>query len=71
MDAKALLVKIVAAKRKIADAEGDLEKVLREIEIAPRADKTMISNVVAEAYKKVRAARQELVDSEELVENDV
>lgn len=67
---KLLLSKIESAKTGLSDAEGDLEKVLREIRIAPRAQKTTISAVVEDAFAKLRAARATLGDLEEIVVKD-
>jgi hypothetical protein len=65
-----LLEKVAAAKRDIADAESNLEKVLLEIQRARRADKTTISKVVEDAFTKLRAVRTNLVDLEVLVGSD-
>ena len=65
-----LLEKVATAKRDIADAESNLEKVLLEIQRAQRADKTTISKVVEDAFAKLRAVRANLVDLEGLVGND-
>ncbi len=65
-----VLSKIESAKQEMSDAEGDLEKVLREISIAPRAQKTTISAVVETAFAKLRAARATLGDLEEIVVKD-
>lgn len=70
MEKTILLEKVAAAKRDIADAESNLEKVLLEIQGARRADKTTISKVVEEAFAKLRAVRTNLVDLEGLVGND-
>ncbi|WP_437965023.1 hypothetical protein WMF04_35965 [Sorangium sp. So ce260] len=62
--------KITAAKQEITDAETNLEKALGEIEIAPRADKMAVSEVVQEAFTKLRAARTNLVELEGIVMRD-
>ncbi|AUX40544.1 uncharacterized protein SOCE26_019450 [Sorangium cellulosum] len=70
MASKALLDKVVAAKRDITEAENDLEKVLRDIQVAPRADKTTISKVVEDAFTKLRAVKANLIELEALVTTD-
>jgi hypothetical protein len=60
------LERLAQAKRDILDAEANLEKVLREIQIAPRAEKTTVSQVVQDAFAKVRAVRTALTDLEKL-----
>jgi hypothetical protein len=67
MEKRRFLEKVDAARRDIVDAENYLGRVLREIETAPRADKTTISKVVEEAFLKLKAARANLVDLESAV----
>lgn len=67
---KNLLEKITAAKQEITDAETNLEKALGEIQVAPRADKMAVSEVVQEAFTKLRAARTNLVELEGIVMRD-
>ncbi|WP_437679136.1 hypothetical protein [Sorangium sp. So ce131] len=67
MASKALLEKVAAAKRDITEAENDLERVLRDIQVAPRADKTTISKVVEDAFTKLRAVKANLIELEALV----
>ncbi|WP_437808474.1 hypothetical protein [Sorangium sp. So ce1078] len=62
--------KITAAKQEITDAETNLEKALGEIQVAPRADKMAVSEVVQEAFTKLRAARTNLVELEGIVMRD-
>ncbi|KYF51415.1 hypothetical protein BE08_32235 [Sorangium cellulosum] len=70
MQKKTLLEKVTAAKQEIADAESNLERALREIQVAPRADKTTVSEVVQAAFTKLRAARTNLTELEGLVMTD-
>ena len=65
MKKRAVLAKIDAAKTELTAAEADLDKVLREIRMAPRAEKTAISEVVQKAFTELRAARAKLVELEE------
>ena len=66
MNKKLLLTKITASKNDISDAEERLAKVVRAVQIAPRAQKT-VSEVVDEAMKKLKAARAELESLEKIV----
>lgn len=61
-----LLREIQAAKDAVADAEGDLARLLREIESALRAEKITISETLQKAFDKLRAAREHLVRIETL-----
>jgi hypothetical protein len=70
VEKKAMLAKIEAAKREIVAAEGDLDKVLRAIDAAPRAEKTTISDVVRTAFADVQAARKRLGELEKLIADD-
>jgi hypothetical protein len=70
MEKKILLEKITAAKMDITEAENDLEKLLREMQTAPRADKTTISKVVEDAFSKLRAVKTNLLDLEGVVNRD-
>jgi hypothetical protein len=56
-----LLHEIRSAKDAVADAEGDLVRILSEIDVAPRAEKTAISEALRNAILKLRSARTHLV----------
>jgi hypothetical protein len=60
MDTKEILAEIAAAKSDVMAAEQELDKLLRQIEVAARAEKTTISEAVRTAFGKLRAARQHL-----------
>jgi len=62
-----ILAKIKDAKQVITLAEKDVEKVLREVRVAPRAEKTTITKAVHEAFVKLRAAKSSLIELEKLV----
>jgi len=71
MNKKLLLEKIAASKRDIAEAEARMTKVIRQVDVAPRAEKRTISEGVAEAIDKLTSARKDLEALEKLVlEND-
>ena len=65
---QSILEKISVAKRDISEAEMELERVIGEIQMSPRAEKTTISKVVEDALAKVRAARTNLSELEKFVE---
>ena len=61
-----LLQEIKSAKDAVADAEGDLSRLLGEIKSGVRAEKTTISEALQKAFDKLRAARGQLVRLEKL-----
>ncbi len=62
-----LLQEIKSAKDAVADAEGDITRLLREVQTAVRAEKTtIISEALQKAFDKLRAARGQLDRLEEL-----
>jgi hypothetical protein len=62
-----VMEEIRAAKSSVSDAEQDLTRLLSEIRIAPRAEKTGISEALESAFDKLRAAREHLGALERLV----
>jgi hypothetical protein len=66
---KLLLSKITASKNDIREAEESLAHVIRDVEIAPRAEKT-VSETVDAAMKKLKAARAELESLEKIVRSE-
>lgn len=66
MTEKRILKEIRAAKDGVAEAEGDLARLLGEIRGGARADKITISEALQGAFDKVRTARQHLVTLEKL-----
>ncbi len=67
---KAILKKIVASKQGIVAAESYLAKMVREVDVAARAEKQTISTVVAEALKQLSKARADLEALEKLATSD-
>lgn len=67
MNDKIILEEIRAAKSGVADAESDLVRLLKEIEVAPRAEKTTISETLHDAFQKLRDAREHLGKLETLI----
>jgi hypothetical protein len=68
---RAILKKIGASKAGIDAAEAYLAKMVREVEVVARAEKRTISQVVAEALKKLGKARAELEALEKLAKEDL
>ncbi|HEX7601701.1 MAG TPA: hypothetical protein VF316_08855 [Polyangiaceae bacterium] len=62
-----ILAKIKDAKQVITLAEKDVEKVLLDVRVAPRAEKTTITKAVQDAFVKLRAAKTSLIELEKLV----
>jgi hypothetical protein len=57
MKDKLVLEEIRVAKNNVADAENELATLLKEIEVAPRAEKTTISETLHSTFQKLRDAR--------------
>ena len=60
MDMDLMLTQIKAAKTDVDEAVTDLTKLLGQIQVSPRAEKSTISETVAAAFDKLRAAREAL-----------
>ena len=67
MNDKIILDEIRVAKDRVADAESDLARLLKEIEVAPRAEKTTISEALHNAFQKLRDAREHVGKLETLI----
>jgi hypothetical protein len=70
MNKKAIITKVASAKQEILEAEERLAKVFGEIRVAPRAEKTAISDVVGKALEKLKAARSDLEALEKIISGD-
>jgi hypothetical protein len=70
MKTELLLEKLISAKTALTAAETDLERALAEISVAPRAQKVTVSEVVADAFDKLREARKEIAALETLVREE-
>ena len=55
-----VLEEIQAAEKGVAEAEIELERLMHDLQVAPRAEKTTISAVLENAFQKVRDAREHL-----------
>jgi hypothetical protein len=59
--------RLAAAIDEVSAAEKDLTALLPQIRVAPRAEKTTISKAVEQALSRLRAARTDLLDLQDLV----
>jgi hypothetical protein len=66
----AVRAKITVATREIADAETELERVLKEMRIGLRAEKTTVTAVVEAALDRVRTARAAVTGLESALDDD-
>jgi hypothetical protein len=70
MKDKRILEEIRAAQSGVAEAEGDLARLLREIRGGSRAEKITIGEGLQAAFDKLRTARAHLVKLEKLARED-
>ncbi len=66
MDRALLASKIEAAKLEVIGAEAELQKLLADLQVVARAEKTTISATLESAFAKLRAARTDLDALEEI-----
>jgi hypothetical protein len=64
------LTKLDVAKREVGRAEKDIDRLLGEVRVAPRAEKTTVSQVLEDAFAALRAAKTELAELERLIKSD-
>jgi len=64
---EAMRASIQRAKGEITDAQSELDKVIAAIEALPRAQKVTVSDVVNDAFEKLRAAKGQLEELEKLL----
>jgi hypothetical protein len=62
-----LLSKIDDAKRDVTAAETALTSLLAQVDVAPRAEKTTVSQVMEEAFSKLRLTKADLAELEKLI----
>jgi len=62
---KQSLEALAVARDRILDAERALDAALLSMESAPRAEKVVVSEVLGQAFDKLRSARAILTDIEE------
>ena len=59
--------KLTAAQGAVDEAENHLDRVIDQIAVATRAEKTVVNDVVVDAFSKLKAARRELADLAEFL----
>jgi hypothetical protein len=59
-----LLPVISSARQELSEAESELDKVMGEIRVALRAEKTSIASVVEAAFARLRRAKSKLAELE-------
>ena len=64
------LATLEEAKLAVEAAETELETVLAEIRVAPRAEKTAVSRAIESALDRLRTARAKVADAEETLANE-
>jgi hypothetical protein len=69
MNKQAVLDKIKVARQELSDAEANVAKVLRELKVSVRADKSMIGEALEAAFAKVKLANKDLVELQNLIES--
>lgn len=62
--------RLAAAINEVGAAEHDLAELLPRIRMAPRAEKTTITKAVETALTRLRLARADLLDLQELLSAD-
>jgi hypothetical protein len=70
MDEERFLQEIRLAEGGVADAETHLARLLAEVQAAPRAEKTTISEALHEAFEKLRESRRRLLSLEDLIRGE-
>ena len=58
---KEFVKRVASALDEVSAADKDLTELLRRIQVAPRAEKTTISNAVEQALARLRVAQAELL----------
>lgn len=71
MNAAALKARIERAKHRLETAEDQMQKGLRQIGEAPRPEKSIISSALNTAFTELKAARQELIELERVIAEEV
>lgn len=59
------------ARSDVEDAARALDVALSELNVVPRAEKTAVTQVIQDAFSKLRAARSALEELELLLKRDV
>lgn len=70
MEKDALLTRIVNAKSHVEKAEGELEILLDEIRAEPRSHKVALSEILQDAFVKLRSAQSDVLELEKLIKGE-
>ena len=62
-----VLAKVLEAQAAVAAAEGSLQQLVGEIQRLPRAEKTTVTEIVRDAFSRLKAARDDLAELEKLL----
>ena len=62
--------KIEMADSELAQARDALDALLRTMDVASRSDNTVVTEVVEQAFARIRAAEGKLSELRELLENN-
>ncbi len=62
-----VLAKVLEAQAAVASAEGSLQQIVGEIQRLPRAEKTTVTEIVRDAFSRLKAARDDLAELEKLL----
>jgi hypothetical protein len=64
---KTSLSKLEEGKAAVEDAATKLETLLSELRVAPRAEKTSVSNAIETALERLRTARVKVQEAEKVI----
>ena len=70
MEKDKILTRIDSAKSHVEKAEEELEQLLAEIRAEPRSHKVSVSEIVQEAFVKLRSAQRHVLELEKLVKGE-
>jgi hypothetical protein len=62
-----VIAKVLEAQAAVAAAEGSLQQLVGEIQRLPRAAKTTVTEIVRDAFSRLKAARDDLAELEKLL----
>jgi uncharacterized protein (UPF0335 family) len=62
-----VIAKVLEAQAAVAAAEGSLQQLVGEIQRLPRAEKTTVTEIVRDAFSRLKAARDDLAELEKLL----
>ncbi len=62
-----IALRLKAAEHELADAEGELQRLIGALEVLPRAEKVTISASVYEAFAKLKSAHARIAALEKVL----